>query len=57
VRTGSLDAVRTAELRATGAVVDNLHVTRHARYNRSADDADIPDTSFVQAGVTLRFPF
>jgi len=56
VRTGSLDAVRTAELRATG-VVDNLHVTRHARYNRSADDADIPDTSFVQAGVTLRYPF
>jgi len=49
--------VRTAELRGTGAVVDNLHVTRHARYNRSADDADIPDTSFVQAGVTLRFPF
>lgn len=46
-----------AELRATGPVVDNLHVTRHARYNRPADHADIPDTSFVHDGVKLRYPF
>ena len=50
-------SVRTAELRATGAIVENVHVTVYARYNRSADDADVPETSFVQAGVTLRHPF
>jgi hypothetical protein len=49
--------VRTAELRAEGPATENLHVTLYARYNRAADDNDFPDTSFRQAGVTLRYPF
>jgi hypothetical protein len=46
-----------AEFRATGPIVENVHVTLYARYNRSADDADVAEPSFVQAGVTLRYPF
>ena len=48
--------VRTAETLSTGPVVEKLHGALHARYNRAADDADVHDTSFVQAGVTLRYP-
>lgn len=49
--------VRTAELRAEGRAIEKLHVTLYARYNRAVDDNDFPDTSFRQAGVTLRYPF
>jgi len=34
--------VRTAELRAEGPAIENLHVTLCARYNRAADDNDFP---------------
>lgn len=49
--------VRTAELRAEGLAIENLHTTLDARYNCAADDNDFPDTSIRQAGVTLRYPF
>lgn len=49
--------VRTAELRAEGAVVDKLRLAVYARYNRSSDDADALDHSYRQAGVTLSYPF
>jgi len=49
--------VRTAELRADGPAIDRLHLTLYARYNRAADDNEFPDPSFLQAGVTLRYPF
>jgi len=44
-------------LRGRAPALENLHVTLQARYNRAADDSDFPDTSFRQAGVTLRYPF
>jgi hypothetical protein len=53
-------SVRLAILLAlalTNTVIANLHVTLYARYNRAADDNDFFDTSFRQAGVTLRSPF
>jgi hypothetical protein len=49
--------VRTAELRADGPAIDKLHLALYARYNRAADDSEFPDPSFLQAGVTLRYPF
>jgi hypothetical protein len=49
--------VRTVELRAEGAVVEKLRLAVYARYNRSADDADVADFSSRQAGVTFSYPF
>jgi hypothetical protein len=49
--------VRTAEMRVEGLVLDKLRLSVYARYNRSTDDADLPDSSYRQAGMTLSYPF
>ena len=53
--------VRSAELWRSGPAIENLHAAPDARYNYAADDTadddDFPDTSFRQAGVTIRYPF
>lgn len=49
--------VRTAELRAEGAVSQRLGIAWHASYNRSTGYVDSPDYAYRDVGVTLIYSF